>query len=144
MATTTVTRPKLSTAVRAPNEVPVQDLMVSAISGTTISQAVKQQQSLALVQIMLHASLGTLFYLRELLPLSCFGDCDLRAISTSDSSLSYEEFLGGHLKPPVETGGRGQPLKVILRNLNEKADRILDLLVRLPMLEILGAETDQP
>ncbi|EDN08718.1 predicted protein [Histoplasma mississippiense (nom. inval.)] len=57
------------------------------------AQAITQDQSLALVQIMLHASFGTLFYLRR----------------------NIQE-------------RRAQPLKIIVRGKNPKADKLLDLL----------------
>ncbi|KAF3490534.1 uncharacterized protein GIQ15_00051 [Arthroderma uncinatum] len=92
------------------------------------SQALRQQQSLAFAQIMLHASFGTLFYLREFLPLSCFGERDLLNLKRPDSNVSYDDFVAGGSNPPVEAGKRGQPLKIILRDRNAKADGVLNLL----------------
>ncbi|KAK2826886.1 hypothetical protein FQN49_007357 [Arthroderma sp. PD_2] len=92
------------------------------------SQALRQQQSLAFAQIMLHASFGTLFYLREFLPLSCFGERDLLNLKRPDSNVSYGDFVDARSNQPVETGKRGQPLKIILRNRNAKADGVLNLL----------------
>ncbi|PGH02712.1 hypothetical protein AJ80_08809 [Polytolypa hystricis UAMH7299] len=121
------------------------------------SQAMKQQQSLALVQIMLHASFGTLFYLRypstfpfsayvityhlthrEFLPLSCFGERELFQIAGPNAAVSYEDFIEGKSSTAATTANastgrtnlarRGQPLKIIVRNRDEKADNLLDLL----------------
>ncbi|KAI5304593.1 DNA binding protein [Ascosphaera pollenicola] len=96
---------------------------------------------------MLHASLGTLFYLREFLPLSCFGDRDLLFLKAASpapepdeplnpltDAVSYDAFLRAdeqscHSRAHKRLNSRrGQPLKVILRGKHEKADRILDLL----------------
>ncbi|KAE8386892.1 meiosis specific protein Hop1 [Aspergillus alliaceus] len=96
----------------------------------------KQQQSLEMVQIMLHVSFGTLFYLREFLPLPCFDDRDLKE-TQRENKYSYQEFLGSKLHsenngdgPDVAFGNgkRGQPLKVIIRGSDPKADMILDVL----------------
>ncbi|KAF7594337.1 DNA binding protein [Aspergillus hancockii] len=98
--------------------------------------ALKQQQSLEMVQIMLHVSFGTLFYLREFLPLLCFDDRDLKEAQRENRS-SYREFLNS--KPHYGNNGdgpdiafgngkRGQPLKVIIRGTDPKADMILDVL----------------
>ncbi|EFQ97393.1 hypothetical protein MGYG_00433 [Nannizzia gypsea CBS 118893] len=92
------------------------------------SQNLRQKQSLAFAQIMLHASFGTLFYLREFLPLSCFGERDLLNLKRPDSNVSYGDFVDGCSGPEAETGKRGQPLKIILRGRNPKADNVLDLL----------------
>lgn len=100
------------------------------------SLAQRQQQSLDMVQIMLHVSFGTLFYLREFLPLSCFDDRDLKQ-AQRERRFSYREFIHG--KPGSEKAGadaensfgqgkRSQPLKVLVRNSDPKADTILDLL----------------
>ncbi|OJD10318.1 hypothetical protein AJ78_08626 [Emergomyces pasteurianus Ep9510] len=101
------------------------------------SQGIRQDQSLALVQIMLHASFGTLFYLREFLPLNCFDERDLMKLSKPDSYVSYANFVEG--KPSSNGAGitanngstkerRAQPLKIIVRGKNPKADKLLDLL----------------
>ncbi|KAB8079477.1 meiosis specific protein Hop1 [Aspergillus leporis] len=105
---------------------------------STVSEGLllKQQQSLEMVQIMLHVSFGTLFYLREFLPLPCFDDRDLKEAQREHRS-SYWEFLSS--KPHHENNGagpdiaygngkRGQPLKVIIRGTDPKADMILDVL----------------
>ncbi|TQB76114.1 DNA binding protein [Monascus purpureus] len=100
------------------------------------SLAQRQQQSLEMVQIMLHVSFGTLFYLREFLPLSCFDDRDLKQ-AQRERRFSYREFIHG--RPGSENAGadaehsfgqgkRSQPLKVLVRNSDPKADTILDLL----------------
>ncbi|PLB50160.1 hypothetical protein P170DRAFT_404963 [Aspergillus steynii IBT 23096] len=96
-------------------------------------QYLTQRQSLQMVQIMLHVSFGTLFYLRELLPLPCFDDRDLKE-AQREQNVSYEEFIGGKAKPgsepvvPFGKGKRGQPLKIIVRGADPKADNILDVL----------------
>ncbi|OJJ40271.1 hypothetical protein ASPWEDRAFT_33619 [Aspergillus wentii DTO 134E9] len=96
----------------------------------------KQQQSLEMVQIMLHVSFGTLFYLREFLPLPCFDDRDLKQ-AQRDQKCSYQEFVNGKAGPGkfrdstdlgFGKGKKGQPLKVIVRNSDPKADMILNLL----------------
>ncbi|ODM22937.1 hypothetical protein SI65_00526 [Aspergillus cristatus] len=98
--------------------------------------AVRQQQSMEMVQIMLHVSFGTLFYLREFLPLGSFDDRDLKQ-TQREQKYSYEEFINGRTRTesPKEIqdlgfgkGKRGQPLKIILRNSDPKADMVLDLL----------------
>ncbi|OAL62938.1 hypothetical protein A7C99_5323 [Trichophyton rubrum] len=91
-------------------------------------QSLMQKQSLAFAQIMLHASFGTLFYLREFLPLSCFGERDLLNLKRPDSNISYGDFVDGCSGPEAEAGKRGQPLKIILRGRNPKADSVLNLL----------------
>ncbi|PGG99064.1 hypothetical protein AJ79_08698 [Helicocarpus griseus UAMH5409] len=98
------------------------------------SLGIRQDQSLALVQIMLHASFGTLFYLREFLPLNCFDERDLAKISKPDSLISYTNFVEGKTGSNNATSDtnlqdrRAQPLKIILRGKNPKADKLLDLL----------------
>ncbi|PLN84714.1 putative meiosis specific protein Hop1 [Aspergillus taichungensis] len=98
--------------------------------------ALQQQQSLEMVQIMLHVSLGTLFYLRELLPLSCFDDRDLKK-AQKKRELSYSEFINepptqdspeGRPEIPFGAGRRGQPLKIIVRGADPNAEMILNLL----------------
>jgi hypothetical protein len=75
---------------------------------------------------------------REFLPLPCFDDRDLKEAQREHRS-SYWEFLSS--KPHHENNGagpdiaygngkRGQPLKVIIRGTDPKADMILDVLVR--------------
>ncbi|PYI29228.1 hypothetical protein BP00DRAFT_437798 [Aspergillus indologenus CBS 114.80] len=100
----------------------------------SISQ--QQQQSLEMVQIMLHVSFGTLFYLREFLPLPCFDDRDLKE-TQRERKFSYREFLDRNTpcptlesdaQVPFGKGKRGQPLKIILRGSDPKADMILDIL----------------
>ncbi|OJD23228.1 hypothetical protein ACJ73_05419 [Blastomyces percursus] len=98
------------------------------------AQGVKQDQSLALVQIMLHASFGTLFYLREFLPLDCFDERDLMKLSKPNSYVSYANFIEGgpitsnnHINRNIHER-RAQPLKIIVRGKNPKADKLLDLL----------------
>ncbi|EYE91024.1 putative meiosis specific protein Hop1 [Aspergillus ruber CBS 135680] len=98
--------------------------------------AVRQQQSMEMVRIMLHVSFGTLFYLREFLPLGSFDDRDLKQ-TQREQKYSYEEFINGRTRTESPEGSqdlgfgkgkRGQPLKIILRNSDPKADMILDLL----------------
>ncbi|RMJ22644.1 meiosis specific protein Hop1 [Aspergillus sp. HF37] len=98
--------------------------------------SLKQQQSLEMVQIMLHVSFGTLFYLREFLPLECFDDRDLKQ-AQRERKLSYREFINGKARadklqgtpgPAFGQGKRGQPLKIIIRNSDPKADMLLDVL----------------
>ncbi|EGD93486.1 hypothetical protein TESG_01030 [Trichophyton tonsurans CBS 112818] len=91
-------------------------------------QSLMQKQSLAFAQIMLHTSFGTLFYLREFLPLSCFGERDLLNLKRPDSNISYGDFVDGCSGSEAEAGKRGQPLKIILRGRNPKADSVLNLL----------------
>lgn len=73
---------------------------------------------------------------REFLPLSCFGERDLLKLSSNTHNMSYEDFLEGRESADGTKGyvKRGQPLKIILRNRDEKADRLLDLLVRVPYI----------
>lgn len=75
---------------------------------------------------------------REFLPLGSFDDRDLKQ-TQREQKYSYEEFINGRTRTesPEESqdlgfgkGKRGQPLKIILRNSDPKADMILDLLVR--------------
>lgn len=68
--------------------------------------------------------------------MSCFGERDLLSLSDNSRKVSYEDFVGGKAtaddtKVYVK---RGQPLKTILRNEDEKADRLLDLLVSVSLL----------
>ncbi|KAI5298364.1 DNA binding protein, partial [Ascosphaera atra] len=85
---------------------------------------------------------GTLFYLREFLPLACFGDRDLTSVSHQHTQLiTYDDFIQGKSSksagdPKTEGDSitahprkKAQPLKIILRNRHDKADRILDLFV---------------
>lgn len=74
---------------------------------------------------------------REFLPLGCFDDRDLKQ-AQREQRYSYEEFIhgekdSGHFEssqePAFGKGKRGQPLKIILRNSDPKADMILELLV---------------
>ncbi|KAL2009742.1 hypothetical protein VTN00DRAFT_5549 [Thermoascus crustaceus] len=108
------------------------------------AQALKQQQSQEMVQIMLHVSVSpSLSHIPvtstedgEFLPLSCFGDRDLK-LAHREKSLSYEGFIHGKAsanesdpknQPAFGLGKRGQPLKVLIRNREPAADTILDLL----------------
>jgi len=76
---------------------------------------------------------------REFFPLNCFGERDLHTLSHQTTYPSYEGFIGGNEYPgqhvtdvdgQARMGKRSQPLKILLRNRDEKADAILDLLVR--------------
>lgn len=76
---------------------------------------------------------------REFLPLPCFEDRDLKA-AQKEHKLSYRDFIdqtsdsvstGSNLIIPFGSGKRGQPLKVIVRHADPKADMILDVLVRI-------------
>ncbi|KAL4779308.1 HORMA domain-containing protein [Aspergillus varians] len=100
------------------------------------SRVLQQQQSLEMVKIMLHVSFGTLFYLREFLPLQCFDDRDLRE-AQRQQRFSYREFIDNNSNPnrtngvadvAFGKGKRGQPLKVILRGSEPKADMIINVL----------------
>ncbi|PYH46883.1 putative meiosis specific protein Hop1 [Aspergillus saccharolyticus JOP 1030-1] len=121
---------------------PTADGQTQAVIGVSPSLVLKgsisqqQQQSLEMVQIMLHVSFGTLFYLREFLPLPCFDDRDLKE-AQRDKKFSYREFLDrktpcptleSNAQVPFGKGKRGQPLKVIIRGSDPKADMILDIL----------------
>ena len=75
----------------------------------------------------------------EFLPLPCFDDRDLKE-AQRENALSYREFIDGKPRPggtgalsqvPFGTGRRGQPLKIIVRDSDPKANTILDVLVRL-------------
>ncbi|KAL2809897.1 HORMA domain-containing protein [Aspergillus granulosus] len=105
------------------------------VSGAEQSRR-EQQQSLEMVKIMLHVTFGTLFYLREFLPLPCFDDRDLKE-AQRQKKFSYREFINSNanLSPSqgasnaaAGQGKRGQPLKVILRGSDPKADMIVDVL----------------
>lgn len=74
---------------------------------------------------------------REFLPLGCFEDRDLKQ-AQREQRYSYKDFIHGkrHHETPESSqeldfgkGKKGQPLKVIIRNSDPKADMILDLLV---------------
>lgn len=71
------------------------------------------------------------------MPLGCFDDRDLKQ-AQREQRYSYEEFIhgkkdSGQSESSQELGfgkgKRGQPLKIILRNSDPKADMILELLV---------------
>ncbi|KAL4912543.1 HORMA domain-containing protein [Aspergillus aurantiobrunneus] len=105
-------------------------------SGAGENQVLRQQQSLEMVKIMLHVSFGTLFYLREFLPLQCFDDRDLRE-AQRQQKFSYCEFIDSNSNPNGTNGvadnapgkgKRGQPLKIILRGSEPKADMIINVL----------------
>jgi hypothetical protein len=75
----------------------------------------------------------------EFLPLPCFDDRDLKE-AQRENTLSYREFIDGKPRPggtaalpqvAFGSGRRGQPLKIILRGSDPKANMILDVLVRL-------------
>ncbi|KAL4942669.1 hypothetical protein BDV06DRAFT_235265 [Aspergillus oleicola] len=94
----------------------------------------QQQQSLELVKIMLHVSFGTLFYLREFLPLHCFDDRDLKE-AQRQQRFTYREFIdkksnnsNGTADNAFGKGKRGQPLKILLRGSEPKADMIINVL----------------
>ncbi|KAL4881940.1 HORMA domain-containing protein [Aspergillus karnatakaensis] len=113
----------------------------SAIDGQSNMSAeekliLQQQQSLELVKIMLHVSFGTLFYLREFLPLQCFEERDLRQ-AQRQQRLSYREFISNETDPRQPNGAndgtvgrakKSQPLQVIVRGSDPKADLIVDVL----------------
>lgn len=73
------------------------------------------------------------------MPLGCFDDRDLKQ-AQRERKLSYREFINGKARsdklrdcpdPRFGQGKRGQPLKMIIRDSDPKADMILDVLVRL-------------
>ncbi|KAF7619638.1 meiosis specific protein [Aspergillus flavus] len=124
---------KSATSTRKKTQAEVENPAKSAVSEGLF---LKQQQSLEMVQIMLHVSFGTLFYLREFLPLPCFDDRDLKE-AQRERRYSYREFLdsksrhdtnGGDPDIAFGNGKRGQPLKVMIRGTDPKADMILDVL----------------
>ncbi|KAB8204311.1 meiosis specific protein Hop1 [Aspergillus parasiticus] len=124
---------KSATSTRKKTQAEVENSAKSAVSEGLF---LKQQQSLEMVQIMLHVSFGTLFYLREFLPLPCFDDRDLKE-AQRERRYSYREFLdsksrhdtnGGDPDIAFGNGKRGQPLKVMIRGTDPKADMILDVL----------------
>ncbi|EIT76862.1 meiosis specific protein [Aspergillus oryzae 3.042] len=124
---------KSATSTRKKTQAEIENPAKSAVSEGLF---LKQQQSLEMVQIMLHVSFGTLFYLREFLPLPCFDDRDLKE-AQRERRYSYREFLdsksrhdtnGGDPDIAFGNGKRGQPLKVMIRGTDPKADMILDVL----------------
>ncbi|KAL3492382.1 HORMA domain-containing protein [Aspergillus germanicus] len=113
---------------------------LNSLNGDLVSSADQhrreKQQSLEMVKIMLHVTFGTLFYLREFLPLPCFDDRDLKE-AQRQKKFSYREFIDSNTNPSLSKGStnvasgqgkRGQPLKVILRGSDPKADMIVDVL----------------
>jgi hypothetical protein len=71
------------------------------------------------------------------LPLPCFDDRDLKE-AQRQKKFSYREFIESNTNPSPTKGSinvasgqgkRGQPLKVILRDSDPKADMIVDVLV---------------
>lgn len=71
------------------------------------------------------------------MPLGCFEDRDLKQ-AQREQRYSYDNFIHGktHHDTPESSqelafgkGKKGQPLKVIIRSSDPKADMILDLLV---------------
>ncbi|KAL6233160.1 hypothetical protein BDW75DRAFT_252170 [Aspergillus navahoensis] len=112
----------------------VANALAKPASGDSL--LILQQQSLEMVKIMLHVSIGTLFYLREFLPLQCFDDRDLKT-AQRQQKFSYREFIENNSNPSVSngvadntfgTGKRGQPLKIIVRGSEPKADMIINVL----------------
>jgi hypothetical protein len=72
----------------------------------------------------------------EFLPLPCFADRDLKE-AQRENALSYREFIDGKPRPggtgalsqiAFGAGRRGQPLKIIVRDSDPKANMILDVL----------------
>ncbi|KAL2869854.1 putative meiosis specific protein Hop1 [Aspergillus lucknowensis] len=104
-----------------------------SMSGPEEIQLLQQQQSLEMVKIMLHVTAISFVYLREFLPLPCFDSRDLKE-AQRQRRFSYQEFLDkdsscqGISDSTFGTGKRGQPLKVILRGSDPKADMIVDVL----------------
>ncbi|KAL2840559.1 HORMA domain-containing protein [Aspergillus pseudoustus] len=112
----------------------------NSLNGGLVSSAEQsrreQQQSLEMVKIMLHVTFGTLFYLREFLPLPCFDDRDLKE-AQKQGKYSYREFIDSNTNLSLSKGSanaafgqgkKGQPLKIILLGSNPKADMIVDVL----------------
>ncbi|KAL5355156.1 HORMA domain-containing protein [Aspergillus floccosus] len=127
------TVPKTASSVQAKNRTELQ--RPTKLTNQE-SLSLKQQQSLEMVRIMLHVTFGTLFYLREFLPLPCFEDRDLKE-AQKEHKLSYREFIDKpHHRGDSQSnstslfgsGRRGQPLKVIVRGTDSKADMILNAL----------------
>ncbi|EAA62676.1 hypothetical protein AN5516.2 [Aspergillus nidulans FGSC A4] len=129
----------LSDKITAASSPPVEP-QTAASALTNVSPedglVMQQQQSLEMVKIMLHVSIGTLFYLREFLPLQCFDDRDLKT-AQRQQKFSYREFIDNDFNTSdpnriangtFGTGKRGQPLKIIIRNSEPKADMILNVL----------------
>ncbi|KAL4932120.1 putative meiosis specific protein Hop1 [Aspergillus undulatus] len=136
------TRASLPPPSTAPASSPLSEIRTAKDAQVAVSpeesRARQQQQSLEMVKIMLHVSLGTLFYLREFLPLQCFDDRDLRE-AQRQQRFTYREFIDN--KPILNgtngttdnafgngKGKRGQPLKVLLRGSEPKADMIINIL----------------
>ncbi|KAL2814837.1 HORMA domain-containing protein [Aspergillus cavernicola] len=127
-------------AVSAPSTTPETQTQ-TAMNGHSESvsgkiRLLRQQQSLEMVKIMLHVTFGTLFYLREFLPLPCFDDRDLKE-TQRQQKFSYREFIDNKSSTDPAKGvsvsafGKsriGQPLKVIIRGSDPKADMIVNVL----------------
>jgi meiosis-specific protein len=88
-------------------------------------------------RVFVSAAMSSDVSCREFLPLPCFGDRDLK-FAHRENNVSYRRFINTNGSPPekdvnVESafgqGRRGQPLKIIIRSRDPKADTILDLLV---------------
>lgn len=86
---------------------------------------------------LLPSELTSLLVFREFLPLQCFDDRDLKT-AQRQQKFSYREFIDNDLNTSdpnriangtFGTGKRGQPLKIIVRNSEPKADMILNVLV---------------
>ena len=78
-----------------------------------------------------------LIFLREFLPLPCFHDRNLKQMHR-ERKFSYREFMDKGASSeesrdlsstPFGLGKRAQPLKVLARDVDPTADKIIDLLV---------------
>ncbi|KAL2841808.1 HORMA domain-containing protein [Aspergillus pseudodeflectus] len=129
-------RSDLPTEVTTPATAGTQNTLNGDLVSSADHSRREKQQSLEMVKIMLHVTFGTLFYLREFLPLPCFDDRDLKE-AQRQKKFSYREFIDSNTNPSLSKGSpnvasgqgkRGQPLKVILRGSDPKADMIVDVL----------------
>ncbi|KAK8214161.1 HORMA domain-containing protein [Phyllosticta capitalensis] len=94
-------------------------------SASSTSPKVSAEQSVQLVQSLLHAGISCVAYLRQLFPEACFMQ---RNYENRDDHWDYDEWVAGNKGKNPDTMRRGSVVPVLKRETHREADRILDWL----------------
>jgi meiosis-specific protein HOP1 len=91
---------------------------------TVNSQQVSVEQSLQLVQTILHGCLAHILFQRSLYPQNCYQS---RYFNPDGPEWSYKDSIGG--KDRAVDTPNGSPIFSLKKGVSERTDRLLDLLV---------------
>ncbi|KAF2020534.1 hypothetical protein BU24DRAFT_2563 [Aaosphaeria arxii CBS 175.79] len=93
---------------------------------TANEQATSVKQSLELVQTVVHASISTLLYLRQLFDEKCF---DKQRYIISNNHTSYRDYAEGKNAIPLQPGDvPGKYLQIMRRNRSSRLNHLIDWL----------------